>query len=64
MKRELTGSEAIYAFCGWLTGRKEVTQMGSKHDCAVIADLIDEFCKTNNLLEPSEDWHKSLAHPS
>lgn len=64
MKDKLTGSEAIYGFCGWLTTRKEVTQMSSKHDCAIIADLIDEFCKANNLSEPSDYWHKSLVHPT
>ena len=63
MKKELTGSEAVYGFCGWLTTRKEVTRMGSKHDCAVIADLVDEFCKVNNLQEPGNDWHNNLKHP-
>ena len=60
---ELSGSEAIYGFCGWLTGRKEVTKMGHKHDCAIIADLIDEFCKANNLSNPIDHWEKDLSHP-
>jgi len=60
MNRELSGSEAVYAFCGWLSGRKEVTKMSEKHDCAVIASLIDEFCKSQQLSEPGLDWHKVL----
>ena len=60
---ELSGSEAIYGFCGWLTGRKEKTVMSAKYDCAVIADLIDEFCKENGLTDPEENWHENLTHP-
>ena len=60
MKRELTGSEAIYGFCAWLSTRKEVTKMSSKHDCAIIADLIKEFCDVNELSEPAGDWQKLI----
>ena len=60
MNRELSGSEAIYAFCGWLSGRKEKTVMSSTSDCAGIADLIDEFCTSQQLPEPNLDWHKLL----
>jgi len=60
---ELTGSEAIYGFCGWLTGRKEKTVMSSKNDAACIADLIKQFCDTNNLTEPKDDWNKLLKFP-
>jgi len=61
---EMSGAEAIYGFCGWLTTRDEKTIMGSKHDCAVIADLIDEFCKANDLSEPVDHWEKNLIHPT
>lgn len=63
MKRELTGSEAIYGFCGWLTSREEKTIMSSSDDAAVIADLIDEFCKANDLSDPNNEWEKILVHP-
>jgi len=56
-------SEAIYGFCGWLTTRKEKTVMSSSSDCAIIADLVKEFCEVNKLSEPSEKWHENLIHP-
>ncbi len=62
-KKQLSGSEAIYGFCGWLTCRKERTIMGSSEECAMIPDLIEKFCKANNLENPSENWHAILVHP-
>lgn len=63
MKKELSGSEALYGFCGWLTTRKEITKMGSKNNCAPIADLVNKFCKTNKLTDPRKNWDKYLTHP-
>ena len=63
MKKELSGSEALYGFCGWLTTRKERTVMSSKDNCSPIADLIKEFCETNKLKEPRQNWDKYLTHP-
>jgi len=63
-KKELSGSEAIYGFCGWLTTRKKVTKMSSVHDAGVIADLVVEFCKVNNLQEPRDKWIDNLIHPT
>ena len=63
MKEELTPSEALYGFCGWLTSRKPKTVMSSKHDAAIIADLIDQFCKVNNLTEPQYGWSDKLTQP-
>lgn len=60
---ELKASEALFGFAGWLTTREEVTQMGARHDCAGIADLVKEFCDANGLTEPADDWHHKLVHP-
>ena len=60
---KLSGSEALYGFCGWLTTRKDETVMSEKHDCAIIADLIREFSDTNELDEPRDDWADELTHP-
>lgn len=46
---ELKASEALFGFVGWLTTREEVTQMGGRHNCARIADLVQEFCVANGL---------------
>jgi len=59
----LSGSEALYGFCAWLTSRKKITKMGSTNDCGIIADLIKTFCDTNNLEEPRDNWNGFLTHP-
>ena len=61
--KTLNGSEAIYGFCGWLTGQEEKTVMSSTDDCGTIAEKINEFCKENNLKEPRKGWDKVLKHP-
>jgi len=57
---ELTASEALFGFCGWLTTRKIVTKMSSKNNAAIIADLIKQFCKKYNLSDPRNGWEKKL----
>ncbi len=61
--KEMTGSEAIFGFCAWLTGRKEKTVMSAKHNSATIVDLIKEFCETNKLPDPRDEWTDYLTHP-
>lgn len=63
-EKKLTGSEAIYGFCGWLTCREKETVMSSHHDSAPIADLIKEFCEVNNLPDPRENWTDFRTLPS
>ena len=60
---ELSGSEAVYGFCAWLTTRDDITKMSAKHDCGIIAELINKFCVENNLDPPRENWSKLLTHP-
>ncbi len=60
---ELTASEAIYGFCGWLTTRKTKTIMSASNNAAVIADLVKVFCNVNNLSNPRDGWEKNLTHP-
>ena len=64
MKKEPTASEALYAFCGWLTTREEKTVMSSKHDAAPIAERIKEFCEANDLSDPEDGWEKNVIHPT
>ena len=63
MEDTLTASEAVYGVAAWLTTRETVTTFGSKHDCAIIADLVNTFCKVNKLSEPRDDWTENLTHP-
>ncbi|MDY6833797.1 MAG: hypothetical protein SVY53_03235 [Chloroflexota bacterium] len=62
-KEELSASEALVGFCGWLTTREENTIMSAADDCAPIVELIKEFCEVNQLADPRDDWHKHLIHP-
>lgn len=59
----LTASEAIYGFCGWLTTRAERTAMSARDNAAPIAELIKRFCNKNKLAEPREEWSRNLIHP-
>ena len=58
--KELSGSEALYGFCGWLTTRKEVTKMGAKHDASEIADLVAMFVSSQELSKPREGWSENM----
>lgn len=60
---EMTASEAILGFCGWLTSRETRTIMSSRDNASEIVKLIGEFCKVNNLTPPREDWDNWLKHP-
>lgn len=60
----LKASEALYGFAGWLTGRKQPVIFSSRHNAAVAAELVNEFCKANNLSDPDEGWDTRLIHPS
>jgi len=44
-----TPASAIFSFAAWLTGRKEPITISSANDCVAVVDLVDEFCKKNNL---------------
>ncbi len=60
---EMLASEALYGFVGWLTSREEPVTFSEKHDAAPAADLVAQFCITNKLREPRENWTKNLTHP-
>src|SRR3972149_6674436 len=53
----LSASEALYAFCAWLTSRKEVVTLSDNHDAGAIVELIAVFCKVNDLTEPHDGWN-------
>ncbi len=61
---QLSGSEAVYGFAAWLTCRDEPVKASARHDAAVWAELVDEFCKVNRLVKPRKMWAELLTHPS
>lgn len=56
LKEEISASEALFGFCGWLTSRKEKTKMSSSDNAAPIAELINKFNKVNKLKAPRENF--------
>ena len=61
--KKLTSSEAVYGFAGWLTCRDKEVTMSARHDAAVVAKLVNQFCKENELEDPREEWATRLIHP-
>lgn len=59
----LTGSEAVFGFCAWLTMRKDRTVMSSRDDAAPIVELIKIFCGENKLQDPRENYTDYLTMP-
>ncbi len=63
MENEMTGSEVLFGFMGWLTTREQEETFSAHHDAASAAALVAEFCKVNKLTAPREDWTDRLFHP-
>lgn len=61
---KLTASEAVYGFAAWLTTREVPVYFSVTHNAGIAAELVNEFCKANNLKEPRDNWHTHLVHPS
>ena len=60
---ELSASEALYGFAGWLTTRDTAVTFSAKHDAALAADLVNAFVGANGLESPRDGWEKQLKHP-
>jgi hypothetical protein len=61
---EISASEALYGFMGWLTSLEQPVTFSGHHCASTGADLVDEYCKMNNLTEPREGWHLNIVQPS
>lgn len=59
----LSGSEAIFGLMGWLTTRKKVLTLSSKHNASPAVEVIKEFCEANRLVDPRDTWQDLLVHP-
>jgi hypothetical protein len=56
----LSGSEAVFAFAGWLTSRDEPVTMSAVHDAAGPADLVAKFNERQGLADPRSGWDRSI----
>lgn len=62
---ENSPSEALYAFGAWLTTRPKPLIVGSNHDAAPMADLVNKFCVSQHWVNPREGWEKNFQpYPS
>lgn len=60
---ELRASESLYGFMGWLTSLEKPVTFSGYHEASLAAELVSEFCKTNDLAEPREDWTSRFEYP-
>lgn len=58
MKDKLLPSEVLFLFGAELTSLEKPITLSSKHNAAIMAEMILAFCKKYNLEEPRENWHK------
>ena len=59
----MTAAEALYGFGGWLTTRDTSVTMSARDEAGIVAELINKFCKTNDLEDPRDHWEENLTHP-
>ena len=62
--KELSASEALFGFMGWLTSLETPVTFSARDYAGTAAELVDEFCKANNLAEPRDGWHENFVYPS
>jgi len=63
-RRQLSASEALYGFCGWLTTRETATVMSARDEAGPIVRLIATYIRENELDEPRGNWHIYAQVPS
>lgn len=63
-KAQLTASEAVYGFVGWLMTRTERVTLSGRDNVVPIVELVERFCKANDLTPPREEWAFHLNHPT
>ena len=61
---ELSASEALFGFIGWLTTRDKSVTLSAHHNAGIAVNLVSHFCKVNNLIEPKEHWEEQFIMPS
>lgn len=56
-------AEALLAFIGMLTSRRQILALSAGHDAAPAMELLKKFCEVNKLEEPREGWDKRIVLP-
>lgn len=60
---ELSASEALFSFAAWLTYFDNPVTFSRRHNAALAAELVGNFCKANNLSDPRDGWQYLAVHP-
>jgi hypothetical protein len=61
VKESLSPSEAVYGFASWLTVRDNPITLSAHHNASIVAELVDEFCKKQELEKPDDNWTDELV---
>lgn len=64
MSDNVLPSEALYGFMGWLTCRETPVTLGSNHDAAIAADLVDAYCVSQNFESPRDGVYPDNLRPA
>jgi hypothetical protein len=62
MSEKLSPSEAVFQFAAWLSTSQDTITIGSMHDCTVLAEIADFFCKDRDLY-PTPVVEEVVAEP-
>jgi len=60
----MRASEALFGFAGWVSCMEKPVVASGKHDAAIWAELVGEFCDVNGLEPPRDYWTDFLTMPS
>ena len=52
---------AVFAFCGWLTARKQTSgPFGAEYDAGELAQLAQRFCESQDWTDMPAGWPDKL----
>lgn len=60
MTKNLSPSEAVFAFAAWLTCRDKEITIGATHDASPVVELVSAFCSSQGLVFPRNNYHKAI----
>lgn len=57
--KQISASEALYAFTGWLTTRDRAIMMSAHHNAGAVAEILAVFLQVQGIPAPGNNWdHK------
>lgn len=60
--KQISASEALYSFIGWLTTRDRAIMMSAHHNSAAVAEILAIFLQVQGIPAPADNWqHKFIT---